>query len=251
MDKIKTVAVSYLNTKPLLYGLYQHGSDRYLDIRLAMPSLCAEQLISGEADLGLIPVGALHALDHYEIISDYCIGAVGKVQTVCLFANKPIDQIKRCYLDYQSRTSVELVQLLAREYWKYDWEWIPATEGFEDKIGDDTAAVIIGDRCIPLLKKHPYIYDLAEEWFNWTQLPFVFAVWVATKPIPASVIGDMNKAFRLGIDRIPQLINVLPDNKSDFDLEYYFKYAISYELTEEKRKGLELFLQKINTHATV
>ena len=113
--KINISAVSYLNTKPFLYGLFQTGIDKEINLSLDIPSLCAQKLENGEVDLGLIPVAAIPNLAEAHIISDFCIGTLGPVKTVCIYAQVPIENLTHLYLDYQSRTSVALVQYLIKK----------------------------------------------------------------------------------------------------------------------------------------
>ena len=86
-SKIKVTAVSYLNTKPFLYGIFNHGLEEELDLELNIPSVCAQKLRDGEVDLGLVPVAIIPQLIRPHIISDYCIGTVGAVKTVCLYSH--------------------------------------------------------------------------------------------------------------------------------------------------------------------
>ena len=105
MKKIKITAVSYLNTKPLLYGLLKSNLAQSVDLQLNIPSVCAQKLLNGEADLGLVPVAILPELQQPQIISDYCIGTVGAVKTVAIYSHVPIEKVESLYLDYHSRTS--------------------------------------------------------------------------------------------------------------------------------------------------
>ena len=91
--KIKVSAVSYLNTLPFIYGI--NNSEVVNDIKLSLdiPSDCGMKLLSGEVDLGLVPVAILPQLKEYHIISDYCIGAEGKVDSVALYSDVPLDEI--------------------------------------------------------------------------------------------------------------------------------------------------------------
>src|SRR2546428_3316192 len=120
LNKIKISAVSYTNTKPFLYGIEQSGilTKNIIDLSLDIPADCAEKVIDGRADVGLIPVAALLKLPYYEIISDYCIGANGAVNSVFLFSTKPINEVKTIRLDTESRTSNNLAKLLIINYWK-------------------------------------------------------------------------------------------------------------------------------------
>lgn len=243
--KLKVTAVSYLNTKPLLYGLVKSGLSEELDLRLDIPSVCARRLSSGEADFGLIPVAAIPELATPHIVSDYCIGTVGEVKTVCLFSEVPIESVSSLYLDFHSRTSVELAKLLLSQYWNCSPILLPATPGFEEKIGETTAALIIGDRAMDHLGKHAFTYDLGEAWLALTGLPFVFAAWVSNRPLPMDFIERFNAAMKIGIASIPQLMLILPQQHPGFDLEKYFTENISYQLDADKRAALNLFLQQL------
>ncbi len=246
MKQLKVTAVSYLNTKPLLYGLLHSDLQAELDLELNIPSVCAQKLKDGEVDLGLVPVAIIPELANPHIISDYCIGTVGAVQTVCIFSEVPIEEVKTLYLDYHSRTSVELTKILVREHWKTHPRFVPAEPGFEAKIEGTTAALVIGDRAIDLLPQYPFCYDLGAEWENYTGLPFVFAAWISNRPLPTEFIQRFNAALAEGLRHIPQLMLLLPPPRPDFDLEDYFTNAISYELDQLKRQALSRFLREMN-----
>ena len=104
MDKIRISAVRYANTYPFIYGLRESGFDKKVILETDHPADCAAKVISGRVDIGLIPVAALPMLKEYYIISDYCIGAIGKVRTVMLLSNSPFNDISTIYLDYRSRS---------------------------------------------------------------------------------------------------------------------------------------------------
>ncbi len=245
-QKIRVTAVSYLNTKPLLYGLVHHPIAEQIELSLNIPSVCAQKLRDDEVDLALMPVAGIPDLDSAQIVSDYCIGTVGAVQTVCIYSEQPIEHIKRIYLDYHSRTSVALTRLLAKEYWQIEPVFLNAEPGYIDEIKGDTAGLVIGDRTIGLDKRFPYVYDLGEIWMKHTTLPFVFAAWVANKPLPSAFLTAFNEALAQGLDHIPQLIYLLPNSmENPFDLEAYFTKHISYELDSAKKQALRRFLDTI------
>ncbi len=240
---IKVTAVSYLNTKPLLYGIIKSGLEKEIDLQLDIPADCAKKLANGDVDMGLVPVAVIPEIADPHIISNYCIGTVGTVKTVCVFSQCPIEKMTHLYLDYHSRTSVELVQVLLQEHWNLSPELIHATPGFEEKINGTTGALIIGDRAIGMEKKYPFVYDLGEAWLAYSGLPFVFAAWVSNKPLDQGFIKKFNAALKLGVEDIPNLMFILPTPVQGFDLQKYFTENISYELDEAKRKGLDLFLK--------
>jgi chorismate dehydratase len=245
MKKLKVTAVSYLNTKPFLYGLLKEGLHEKIDLQLDIPSRCAEKMRTGEAQLGLIPVAAIPEIAGAQIVSDYCIGTVSAVKTVCIYANQPIQQLSHLYLDFHSRTSVELTKILLRQYWKIDPILIPAKEGYISKISDKVGGLVIGDRTIGLEHQFEYVYDLGEMWEKLTGLPFVFAAWVSTVPLSSKFIATFNKALKVGLMSIPDLLYLLQAPHPDFDLATYFNQYISYELDEKKKTAMRLFWREM------
>ena len=169
---IKVSAISYLNTKPFLYGIFQKGIDELVDLSFDIPSVCAQKLIDGEVDLGLIPVAVIPQIKTPHIISDYCIGTEGEVKTVSIFSKKPLDQLSHIFLDYHSRTSAALTQVLLDEYWKMPKQYIQASEGYINEIEGNTGGLIIGDRTIGL--EFPYNYDLGSAWESAYRIAFCF-----------------------------------------------------------------------------
>ncbi|PWV55982.1 menaquinone biosynthetic enzyme MqnA/MqnD family protein [Chitinophaga sp. S165] len=238
--KVKVAAVSYLNTRPLLYGFREHAVMKMLELTVDYPAKIAQQLIDGEVDVALVPVAIIPKLKEYHIISDYCIGAEGPVASVCLFSEVPMNEIKRIYLDYQSRTSVALLKVLVREYWKLDVELIETTGDYQHLIKGTDAGVVIGDRALEQRHVSPYIYDLAEHWMRFTSLPFVFAAWISNKPLPVEFIQEFSNANSIGIHNIPAVVaeNAYPV----YDLTTYYTKNISYPLTPSKRQGMQRFL---------
>lgn len=242
--KYKISAVSYLNTLPFIDGIRKTNFINEIEISMDIPSLCADKLMNDEADIGLVPIAILPSLNFYEIITDYCLGSNGKVRTVVLLSNVPLNEIKTIHLDYQSRTSVMLIKVLAVFFWKMNFKWCNTTAGFEDNvIRENEAAVIIGDRVFDYENTYSYVYDLSEEWTKYTGLPFVFAAWVANKSIDFIFHKEFNSALRNGVQNISSL-NVEADKIE------YLTNNISYTFDVKKKEALALFLsyiEKINT----
>jgi chorismate dehydratase len=246
MDKggpIRTVAVSYANTYPFLHGLGKSGLlDTDIDLTLAIPSECARMMADGEADLGLIPVAAIPQLPEAHIVTDFCIGADGRVETVCLFSEVPLEKVTHVHLDHHSRTSVQLMKVLAQRHFRINPEWIPATEGHIDSIGGTTAGVVIGDRAFPLKGRFPVVIDLAEEWKRLTGLPFVFACWVSTGELDSRLLRRLNDALAFGVAHREQAVR----ERAGADANRLVRYVndhISYNLDSRKREALQLFLK--------
>ena len=248
MDKRWRIgAVSYLNTRPLLLGIEQESFLKSIDLVKSYPANIAQDLLSGKIDIGLVPVAILPQLSDPHIISNYVIGANGAVASVALFSEVPIDEIKSIYLDYQSRTSVQLLKILLSQFWKKEVEFISATEGYIAQISGTTAGVIIGDRALENLSKYPYVYDLSLAWKQHTGLPFVFAAWVANQPIPAAFMAAFDTANGYGLAHLDEVIALIPAQEQVYDLHKYYTENISYVYDEEMKQGLAAFLNFIKS----
>jgi chorismate dehydratase len=238
-------AVSYLNTRPLLLGMEQSPFKERIDLMKAYPAQIAQALLDDTIDIGLVPVAIMPLLKHPQLVSKYVIGTEGEVASVALFSKVPMDQIEKVYLDYQSRTSVQLAKLLLGQYWKKEVEFLTATEGYMDQISGSTAGVIIGDRALASLNRFEHIYDLGLAWKQYSGLPFVFAAWIANKPIPLEFMEAFDAANGYGLSNLNEVIALIPDNEQVYDLHKYYTQNISYELTPEKREGLARFLEAL------
>ena len=246
MLRYKVSAISYLNTIPFIYGIKSSKIYEVVDLQLAYPSMSAQKLINDEVDIALVPLAVLKSYSTFNIVSDYCISADGSVDTVCLYSNVTLKNIGDIYLDYQSKTSVELLKILCKEYWKISPNFKSSKIGFEEKVKDNVAALIIGDRAFEANDKYKYVYDLSEAWKQMTGLPFVFACWISNKEIDENFLYEFNRSLKLGIESVEEAIISESFNHLNCDNpKEYLNRKISYILDEEKRNSMELFLKKI------
>lgn len=240
--KIRIGAVSYLNAKPLVYGFERGMMEEIIDLTFDFPSNVASQLMNDEIDIGLVPVAAIPYLKEHHIISDFCIGTEGEVASVCLFSDVPLKNIESILLDYQSRTSVILLQMLLKEHWRITPKIIVAESGYESQINGNTAGLVIGDRAFVQRKKSKYHYDLGLAWKEMTALPFVFAAWVSNKKVSDVFIKRFNEATLEGLAQKKEIAAAIL--YEEYDLLKYYEHNISYELDASKIKSMDLFLEK-------
>ena len=241
--KVRVGAVSYLNTKPLIYGIEKGMIKEDANLIIDYPSKIASMLLEDQIDVGLVPVAIIPEMKTHYIISDYCIGSVGEVASVCLFSEVPLEKIKKVLLDYQSRTSVALLKILIEDFWKIKVDFEDTSGDYQSKIAGTTAGLIIGDRALQQRKISPFIYDLGAEWQKFTGFPFVFAAWISNKKLDDNFINDFNEANAFGLNRIDEV--VVKNPYTYFDLHHYYSDCISFILDENKKKGLELFLKMV------
>lgn len=243
-------AVSYLNTKPLLHGIRHHSVMNEIELVEDYPARIAQLLIEDKADIGLIPVAATTRLKEWHLVGDYGIGCDGAVASVCIFSEVPMEEVETVLLDYQSRTSVNLARILLKEFWKKDSALIDASgEDYRSQIGGTTAGVVIGDRALEQRLHSTFIYDLGEAWKTHTGLPFVFAAWIANKELPNDFKMRFNEANREGLQQIEEVVKRNPFPA--FDLREYYTNCIRYRLNDEMRKGMALFLEKLETGGSI
>lgn len=246
MEKIRISAVKYANTYPFIYGLTESGFDKKVILETDHPADCALKLISGRVDIGLIPVAAILSLKEYQIITDFCIGSNGNVRTVLLLSNCTFEEIRNIYLDYRSRSSVNLTKVLAKNCWKREFRWINTSKGFDFKnIGLNEAVVLIGDQCFEFENSFRYKIDLSYEWREFSGLPFVFACWTANRPLEKSFIAEFEEALRFGVNNIESVVEKFGNTGTiaGDNLRTYLHDNIDYNFNDDKKRGLKLFLE--------
>lgn len=245
-EKIRISAVKYANTYPFIFGLTETGFDKKIILTTDHPADCAEKLISGKVDIGLIPVAALPLMKESHIITDYCLGAYGKVRTVMLLSNYPFEKIKTINLDYRSRSSVNLAKILAKNSWKREFRWNNTSEKFDFmNIPVNEAVVLIGDQCFEFEEKFKYRIDLAEEWYNFTGLPFAFACWTSNRRLDKKFLHAFNDALGTGVSNIPVVVEKYGRSGTirGNDLLIYLTKNMDFDLNDDKRRAIKLFLE--------
>src|SRR5690606_20826043 len=183
----------------------------------------------------------------YFVETDFCIGANGKVDSVNLYSEVPLNEIKMITLDYQSKSSITLTKILVKFFWKLNVNFVEAKPGFENEVKGTNAAVVIGDRTFALNGKYKYTFDLATEWHKFTDMPFVFAAWISTEKLPQHFIDEFNSVLKHGVENTAMAIEEDYSNKNlskETTIEYLTQ-RVDLRLTDDKRKAMELFLKYI------
>ncbi|MGH9804934.1 MAG: menaquinone biosynthetic enzyme MqnA/MqnD family protein [Candidatus Acidiferrales bacterium] len=256
--------VRYLNTAPLVWGL-EHGRPR-LRYRLSYttPAACADDLRAGRAEVGIIPAIEYQRIPGLVLIPHLAVASQRKVESVLLISRGPARRAKRVALDTSSRTSAALVKILFAQHWRKEPEYIEAAPDLPEMLRQADAALLIGDPALRFLlhspaagaaglnkEKNLHVYDLAEEWWRMTKLPFVFAVWaVRPEAVPAArdrraLVGDFLESRRQGLQNLQEIAHSaaarlqLPGGQ----LERYLRQSIAFELDDPARGGLESFFR--------
>lgn len=245
MTPLRLGAVSYLNTKPLVYGL-EAIPDQF-EVRFDVPAKCATLLHEGSVDLGLIPaIEYLRGAEDYWIVPGVAIASEGDVASVAVFAKKPIEQVESIALDLNSRTSVALTRILCARRWGIAPAFTPAEPNLDAMLARADAALVIGDPAMAIdagargLRK----IDLGGEWHAMTGLPFVYAMWTgrqdAASPAQCAALRSAREQGEANLPRIAATVGEGDAHRTGQALRY-LRDNLKYGLGDREAAGLRRF----------
>jgi predicted solute-binding protein len=270
VTKLRISIVQYLNTAPLVWGFTNGPWRGKYDLSFTVPSQCAEQLRTGQADIAIIPAIEYARIPDLAILPDMAIASKKQVRSLLIIAKKPIEQVKKFALDRSSRSTQALARILCAEKWKIVPEFYEAPPDLGAMLNQVDAALVIGDPALRIaveMEKESwpgaegqticqaatlgivssellYVYDVVGEWRSLTGLPAVLAVWAARRDVATpELAADFLASRDFGLSRIPEICLgaarelELPADK----LESYLRDNIDFSLDEENRRGLELY----------
>jgi len=241
-------AVSYLNTVPLVWGL-QHSPplrDTF-DLRFALPSECADQLATGQADIGIVPVieMARQGLDYFPGTGIACHGPV---RSILLVSKVPFRQIRTLATDSGSRTSAMLAQVILAERFGVRPHVFSHPADLAEMLGKADAALLIGDAALRVdPATMPFeTLDLGGEWVALTGLPMVFAVWAGRKEVIHEAHGELFvESCRYGLAHMDEIVRAeAPARRFEPELvRRYLTHHIVFELGDRDYEGMRLYIQ--------
>lgn len=244
-------AVSYLNTKPLVYRLAELAPQHELVFDL--PSRLADDLAAERLDVALIPSVEYFQHHDYQIVSDACIACRGPVRSVKLFSRVKPENIRTLALDEGSRTSAALVQILLKERVGVIPRLLPFPISANPEQIDADALLMIGDRAMrPPTGNFVAEWDLGDIWCRWAELPFVFAMWVARKGSGVE-LNELATALSTSRDLGVANVNEIAEKEhAAVGLNYdecltYLRDHLYFHFGPRERTGLELFRQHVTS----
>lgn len=249
-SRIKVGAVSFLNTKPLIYPLVdgnQFPGSEEIELSLAVPSRLATELRDGDLDVGLIPIIEYFRADtEYRIIRHVSICSQGPVLSIQLLSRVPIPNIRRVALDTNSRSSRALVKIILAEKYNVHPEFQSCSPNIDPQSADVDAVLLIGDAALRRLGATDYTLDLGAEWSTLMGLPFVYACWVARGDVELGEVPQtLLNAKECGLKKIPEIVQIESQQlgfPETFCRDYLTKYVF-YELGEAEIAGLKKFYE--------
>lgn len=250
LPELRIGAVSYLNTRPLVYGLAEMLPAA--EVVFDYPSRLADALVEGGLDIALVPVAETWAHPEWSLVSDACIACRGPVLSVKLLFRVPPKQVRTLALDEGSRTSAVLSQILLRELADVAPRVTSLPLGCEPADVAADAVLVIGDRAIRCREEEfVEIWDLGDRWCRATELPFVFAAWFARPGIDTSAAAEALAAARdqgcAHLSEIAREQSVAMQLPYDLVIEYLSR-NLHFQFGMREQRGLELFHSKAREH---
>ena len=243
---MRIAAVSYLNARPLIYGL---DRDSHIQLSLDVPSKLIDQLRSATADIALLPTIDYQRLPNLKLIPAGGIGSDGPTLTVRIFAHEPIEKIRALACDPDSHTSIALARIILAERFNVFPELVDLSNATDRR---DQAMLLIGDKVVceePPNCRHQY--DLGEQWKQLTGLPFVFAIWTARADVD---LGDLpkrlEKAKQDGLNHVEELIEqyAKPRGWPTKLARQYLTNYLKFDIGEPQIRAIEKFHQLAAKH---
>lgn len=249
--KLRIGHMPYLNSEifyiNLLPGLW--------DLSKAYPRQMSKLVISGDLDCGPLPVVEIFELeDILSPLDNFGISSNGPANSVCLFSNLPIKELrgKNISLTSQSSTSVKLLKLLFSTCWDIlDIQYV-------DESYPHDAILLIGDNALRQKKNlsYRYVFDLAEVWKQMTDKPFVFARWVYRKDSDEKLVNKFSESLSFSVKQsyAQSFQNIMNKRSSIYMNENEVKEYVSsfvYMLGDNELEGMNLFRQMLAQNSII
>jgi len=250
---LRVGSVSFLNAKPLIYGLDKCPG---IDLRLEVPSKLLGGLQDGRFDVALLPVIDYQRLPGLRVLTAGGIGCDGPTLTVRLFSKTPIERTRILACDTDSHTSVALARVILAERFGVRPEFVDLP--ISHAAPGDAAQLLIGDKVICEEPEGlPYQLDLGEAWKELTGLPFVFAVWTARPGLDGPVVGNLSaqldRAKRLGLEKIEELLSLYAEPRG-WPREIARRYlceSLKFDIGPRQLQAIRLFHDLAARHGAV
>lgn len=252
---LRVGSVSFLNAKPLIFGLDESPAD--VDLHLEVPSRLLDGLRDGRFDVALLPAIDYQRMPGLRLLTAGGICCDGPTLTVRIFSPVPLDQIRVLACDTDSHTSVALARIVLAERYGLRPEFmdLPAAGAASAPTGDGVARLLIGDKVIADEPADlPHQLDLGEAWKDWTGLPFTFAAWMARGGVDLGDLPErLARAKRAGLAAVDRIVarHARPRGwPADVAKRYLTEY-LQFDITPRHLEAMRLFHRLAAKHGII
>jgi chorismate dehydratase len=252
----RIAASSYANTAPLIWS-FLHGSQRDAAnlITDTAPARCAEMLFQGEADAALVPVIEYQRAKDAEIVAGVCVGSRKQVRSVILVtAGQELKQIRSIALDSSSRTSSVLIEVIFKEFVGQAPVLLSHEPNLQAMLKVCDAALLIGDPAMTCARSGLKTFDLAQLWYEFTGLGFVFAVWMTMRSASENLRDVSFAAARdEGLAKIDEIAAMCAPGLAlkQSEVADYLRSNICFTLDQKLMDGLRLYFELAQKHGAI
>lgn len=246
---IRVSLVDYVNALPLTWGFLRGAVDG-VECLSDVPSACAERLLRGEVDAGLVPSIEAARIPGIRIVRGVGIASRRHVRSVLLASRRPLEEAKTVALDQASRSSAVMAQILYDDLLKTQPTFHVGPSDLDEMLSHHDAGLLIGDPALNADLRGLYVLDLAEAWHRLTGLPFVFAVWAVRPeiaPEPFLWSRDYAKTRRVEVLEFAEKRTGLTRGV----LAEYLEGNLHHDLEEQDEKGLAEFFRRAAAHGFI
>jgi len=247
--------VSYINSYPFIIPWKEKGGMEGWEAIEAHPSVLNTLLRNGEIKAGIVSSFEVFENSDKYVVLPMCIAAKEKVKSVLLISKTDIYKLdgKNIVLTSHSASSVILLQILLEIFIKTKPAYTTGT--FADfKAENFSAYLAIGDEALSLSKSNNnryFIYDLASLWDDFTNLPFVFALWAVRRDFFETDMDNilllkkkLEECLKDGLEQIDKKTqNMLKNNVLNSDECFNYLKCINYYLDENKKVSLKKYFE--------
>jgi len=244
MKKLRIGAVPYMNAKPLIYGLDQHQDE--IEMVFEVPSLLPGMLNNDQIDVAIIPSIEYFRNGNYAIIPDISIASIGTVESVKIFSKVSIQNIRSAALDKSSLTSCALTKIILREHYHLAPQYSQWNKQYDIEGTDTDAVLIIGDNALKIIDNGYITLDLGQSWYEFTGLPFVYALWVVKRDRRIPGINNLLKNAKEAGLRSVKALSITESQRLQLTQERCLNYltnSIRYDFGKDEIKGFLAFYQ--------
>ncbi len=240
--KLRLGVVPYMNAKPLIYGLNKYTET--VELLFEVPSLLSGMLNDNRIDVALIPSIEYFRNGNYAIIPDISLSSIGAVESVKIFSRVPIQNIRTAALDKSSLTSCTLTKIIFEERYHISPQYTQWNKQYDISNINTDALLLIGDNAMKVADNGYVTLDLGLAWFEYTRLPFVYAVWVVKRDNHITGINNLLKDAKEAGIKYVNTIAVDESQRLQLTKERCLNYltnSIRYDLGKEEIRGLQTF----------
>lgn len=247
--KPRVCAVSYLNTIPLVWGAMHGPQQGKIDLTFAIPSVCADRVAEGTADVGILPVIEVERLG-LTTVPGIGIAFREAVRTILLISKVPYEKIATLAVDSGSRTSVQLARIILQRGYGATPTLFRHEPDLVKMLAYADAALVIGDAALridPPALEHRCL-DLGKEWVSMTGLPFATAMWAGPKEaVTPELTKLLHGSYQCGLQNLDAIIRGEAERRGfpEWLVRQYLTRNIVFQLGGAEMEGIRTYLQYV------